>query len=136
MVYCIADVIALYIRNIYNSTEGTYIIIFLCQEEVKSSYENQSDNRRAALLPSIVQEIVIRRVYWRHLLKTLKQDSLLYFSCETRLNILKQILVCLYGTSGSIWNRYSNVWVFEEINKLSRLTLLKTKDIVQRAALN
>ena len=38
-----------------------------------------------------------------------------------------------YGTSGSIWNRYSNVQVFEEINKLSREILLKTKDIVQRA---
>ena len=33
--------------------------------------------------------------------------------------------------SGSIWNRYSNVRVFEEINKLSRQILLKTKDIVQ-----
>ena len=51
--------------------------------------------------------------------------------CETRLETLKQILVCLYGTSGSIWNRYSNVHVFEEINKLSRQILLKTKDIVQ-----
>lgn len=44
-----------------------------------------------------------------------------------------QILVCLYGTSGSIWNRYSNVHVFEEINRLARQILLKTKDIVQRA---
>jgi DNA polymerase elongation subunit (family B) len=41
--------------------------------------------------------------------------------------------VCLYGTSGSIWNRYSNVKVFEEINKLARQILLKTKDIVQNA---
>jgi DNA polymerase elongation subunit (family B) len=49
------------------------------------------------------------------------------------MDILKQILVCLYGTSGSIWNRHSNVQVFEQINKLSREILLKTKDIVQQA---
>ena len=43
------------------------------------------------------------------------------------------LLVCLYGTSGSIWNKYSNVRVFEEINKHARQILLKTKDIVQSA---
>jgi DNA polymerase elongation subunit (family B) len=45
---------------------------------------------------------------------------------------LKSILVCLYGTAGSFWNRFGNVLVFEEINKLSRDVLLKTKDIVQK----
>jgi DNA polymerase elongation subunit (family B) len=47
--------------------------------------------------------------------------------------VLKRILVCLYGTSGSIWNRYSSVKVFEEINKLARQILLQTKDFVQKA---
>src|SRR5262249_35754359 len=40
-------------------------------------------------------------------------------------------LVSLYGTSGSFWNRFANVFVFEEINRLSREVLIKTKDIVQ-----
>ena len=103
------------------------------------SYENQSrdhmnsQSKHVALLPSIVEELVSRRIYLKQFLKTQQPDSLLYFICETRLDILKQILVCLYGTSGSIWNRYSNVQVFEEINKLSRQILLKTKDIVQSA---
>ena len=35
-----------------------------------------------------------------------------------------------YAT-GSIWNRYGNVLAFEEINRLSREVLIKTKDIVQ-----
>jgi hypothetical protein len=39
------------------------------------------------------------------------------------LDSLKNILVCLYGTTGSIWNRYGNVRVFEEINRLSREVL-------------
>jgi DNA polymerase elongation subunit (family B) len=85
------------------------------------------------LLPSIVQELVSRRVCLKQLLKTQQPDSIPYSYCESRLNILKQILVCLYGTSGSIRNRYSNVRVFEEINSLSRQILLKTKDIVQTA---
>jgi len=44
---------------------------------------------------------------------------------------IKNILVCLYGTTGSFWNRYSNVLSLEEINKISREVLIKTKDIVQ-----
>jgi DNA polymerase elongation subunit (family B) len=40
--------------------------------------------------------------------------------------------VCLYGTTGSIWNRYGNVRVFEEINRLSREILIETKDVVQK----
>ena len=39
--------------------------------------------------------------------------------------------MCLYGTTGSIWNRFGNVQVFEEINRLSREVLIKTKDVVQ-----
>ena len=98
------------------------------------SNDNSAENKHApAILPSIVEELVARRVYLKQLLKTQQPDSILYSYCETQLDILKQILVCLYGTSGSIWNRYSNVRVFEEINKLSRQILLKTKDIVQRA---
>src|SRR5918996_954612 len=101
------------------------------------SYENFStDSRideRSAILPSIVQELVTKRVHLKQFLKTQQPDSFLYSCCEARLDILKQILVCLYGTSGSIWNRYSNVKVFEEINKLARQILLQTKDIVQKA---
>ena len=72
-------------------------------------------------------------MYLKKLLKTLQPDSLSYSNCEANLDILKQILVCLYGTSGSIWNRYSNVRVFEQINNLSRQILLKTIDFVQSA---
>ena len=96
------------------------------------SYENESNNS-TTLLPSIVRELVERRVYLKQSLKTQQTDSNLYSSCEVRLDVLKQILVCLYGTSGSIWNRYSNVHVFEAINRRARQILLKTKDIVQEA---
>jgi len=39
--------------------------------------------------------------------------------------------VSLYGTTGSFWNRLANVNTFEEINRLSREILIKSKDIVQ-----
>jgi DNA polymerase elongation subunit (family B) len=65
------------------------------------------------------------------MLKELPRDSLEYVWCEQRVNSLKNILVCLYGSTGSLWNRYGNVLAFEEINKLSREILIKTKDIVQ-----
>src|SRR5215831_8719716 len=97
-------------------------------------YNEFRRDERIAILPSIVQELVAKRVYLKQLLRTQQSDNpLLYSNCEARLGILKQILVCIYGTSGSIWNRYSNVKVFEEINKLARQILLQTKDIVQRA---
>jgi DNA polymerase elongation subunit (family B) len=102
----------------------------LSSENVKS---NSIVDNQTALLPSIVQELVERRVNLRQFLKTQQPDSLPYANCEACIDVLKQILVCLYGTSGSIWNRYSNVQVFEKINKLSRQILLKTKDIVQNA---
>ena len=105
------------------------------------SYEtltNNHDTHRSStgnqmgLLPEIMNEIVTRRIHLKKQLKEkLEPNSLSHNYCDRRLEILKQILVCLYGTSGSIWNRYSNVHVFEEINKLSRQILLKTKDIVQ-----
>lgn len=63
--------------------------------------------------------------------KGLSEESQEYFWNQQRLDSLKNILVCLYGTTGSIWNRFGNVRVFEEINRLSREVLIKTKDVVQ-----
>lgn len=105
------------------------------QEWQQQQQQNRSGNEtQMLLLPAIMNEIVSRRIYLKKQLeKELKiKNSFLYDCCQIRLEILKQILVCLYGTSGSVWNRYSNVQVFEEINKYSRQILLKTKDVVQQ----
>jgi DNA polymerase elongation subunit (family B) len=93
-----------------------------------------SNDDQMAILPSIMKDIVTRRMYLKQLFKNeVESDSLFCTYCRTRLEILKKILVCLYGTSGSIWNGFSNVSVFEEINRLSRQILLKTKDFVQNS---
>src|SRR5919199_581862 len=89
------------------------------------------NQKKKRLLPSIVERFLIRRIHFKKLLKELQKDSIEYAWCEQRVNSLKNILVCLYGSTGSIWNRYGNVLAFEEINRISRDVLIKTKDIVQ-----
>ena len=84
------------------------------------------------LLPTIVKRFLKRRVYFKKLLRELPKDSQELEWCDQRVNSLKNILVCLYGSTGSLWNRLGNVLAFEEINRLSREVLIKTKDIVQR----
>ncbi len=86
-----------------------------------------------ALLPRVVEKVLKRRTYFKELLKQIPKENIEQsFSCEQRIEALKKILVCLYGTTGSIWNRFGNVFAFEEINRLAREVLLKTKDIIQR----
>jgi DNA polymerase elongation subunit (family B) len=92
----------------------------------------QSNDNKKGLLPTVVEKFLKRRLYFKKLLKELPKESTESFWCEQRVNSLKNILVCLYGTTGSLWNRYGNVLAFEEINKISREILIKTKDIVQQ----
>lgn len=94
------------------------------------SYE-RNGNLGLRLLPQIVKSLVERRVYFKQLLKKLPADSSEVIQCQRRNDICKQILVSLYGTTGSFWNKYGNIIAFEEINKKSREILLKTKDIIQ-----
>jgi DNA polymerase I len=122
----------------------------LSYETVTSSLPSQrksavasNGEKEKALLPKVVEKVLKRRTYFKELLKRrtyfkelLKQiprgnieES---FWCEQRIEALKKILVCLYGTTGSIWNRFGNVFAFEKINRLAREVLLKTKDIIQQ----
>jgi DNA polymerase elongation subunit (family B) len=97
------------------------------------SYETVGGGEaKKGLLPAVVERFLKRRIYFKKLLKELPKDSLEYLCCEQRVNSLKNILVCLYGSTGSLWNRFGNVLAFEEINRLSREVLIKTKDIVQQ----
>ena len=80
----------------------------------------QSNDIKKGLLPTAVEKFLKRRLYFKRLLRELPKESIESLWCEQRVNSLKNILVCLYGTTGSIWNRYGNVLVFEEINKISR----------------
>jgi DNA polymerase elongation subunit (family B) len=95
------------------------------------SYETVDWEAEKGLLPTVVERFLKRRLYFKKVLKELPPDSQEYEWCDQRVNSLKNILVCLYGSTGSLWNRFGNVLAFEEINRLSREVLIKTKDIVQ-----
>jgi DNA polymerase elongation subunit (family B) len=98
----------------------------------KVGQDNKFNNKKG-LLPTLVEKYLERRLHYEHLSKELSEESKEYLWCQQRIDSLKNILVCLYGTTGSLWNRYGNVLVFEEINRLSREILIKTKDIVQKS---
>jgi DNA polymerase elongation subunit (family B) len=68
---------------------------------------------------------------FKDLQKSFPVNSREWLCCEQRIVALKNILVALYGTTGSFWNRLANVDAFEDINRLSREILIKSKDIVQ-----
>ena len=96
------------------------------------SYETSQQNKsQLDILPHMVKQLLEQRTYFKELMKQLPQDSTEAKCCEQRADTLKKILVCLYGTTGSYWNKYGNVLAFEEINRKSREILLKTKEIVQ-----
>ena len=101
------------------------------------SYETVGEDKQLnsaplGILPQIVKQLVSKRIHLKQSLKQLPCDSQEASHCEQRADTIKKILVCLYGTTGSYWNKYGNVSAFEAINKKSREILLKTKDIVQK----
>jgi DNA polymerase elongation subunit (family B) len=96
------------------------------------SYETcTSTGDGGGLLPTVLESVLKRRIFFKNLQKSFAMNSREWRWCEQRIVVLKNILVSLYGTTGSFWNRFANVATFEEINRLSREILLKTKDIVQ-----
>jgi DNA polymerase elongation subunit (family B) len=98
------------------------------------SYETGKEttiHKEKGLLPIIIEKVLDRRMLFKNLQKKFVTNTNEWHLCEQRIGALKSILVCLYGTTGSFWNRLANVMAFEEINRLSREVLIKTKDIVQ-----
>ena len=98
------------------------------------SYETEKETiiqNEKGLLPTIIEKVLDRRMLFKNLEKKFAINTTEWYLCEQRIAALKSILVCLYNTTGSLWNRFANVVVFEKINRLSREVLIKTKDIVQ-----
>jgi DNA polymerase elongation subunit (family B) len=91
----------------------------------------QNGKNQPGLLPTVLESVLKRRIFFKNLQKTFVINTTEWVRCEQRIVVLKDILVSLYGTTGSFWNRFANVVAFEEINRLSREVLIKTKDIVQ-----
>jgi DNA polymerase elongation subunit (family B) len=104
----------------------------LSYETVIPEKETRRGGANKGLLPTVVEKFLHRRLYFEAISNELQPESKEYLWCQQRIDSLKNILVCLYGTAASIWNRYGNVRVFEEINRLSKEVLIRTKDMVQK----
>jgi DNA polymerase I len=100
------------------------------------SYETVTSGHEKGLLPLVLETVLKRRIFFKNLQKSFQVNSNEWIWSEQRINTLKSILVSLYGTSSSFWNRFANVETLEEINRLSRDILIKTKDIVQAHGFN
>jgi DNA polymerase elongation subunit (family B) len=106
----------------------------LSYETITSTKDDRiilNTNDKAVLLPTVLERVLKGRIFFKNLQKTLPINTDDWLWCEQRIVALKDILVSLYGTTGSFWNRFANVTAFEEINRLSREILIKAKDIVQ-----
>ena len=119
----------------YENEYANLILKLNLSYETASSAEDGTimTNRKdkPGLLPTVLERILKRRIFFKNLQKTFVVNTDEWLWCEQRILALKNILVCLYGTTGSFWNRFANVTAFDEINRLSREVLIKTKDIVQ-----
>ena len=67
------------------------------------------------ILPAITKKAPSRRLHFKGLRKNLAIESDDWRWAEQRQIALKFILVCIYGTLGSCWNRFENVITFEGI---------------------
>jgi DNA polymerase elongation subunit (family B) len=103
----------------------------LSPETIRGSSKQDVNRKDRGLLPTVLESILKRRIYFKNLQKSFSVSTSEWVWCQQRIDTLKSILVSLYGTTGSFWNRFANVLVFEEINRLARYVLTRTKDIVQ-----
>jgi DNA polymerase elongation subunit (family B) len=95
------------------------------------SYELNDNPSELRILPTIVEQLIHRRGYFKKLATEFPDYALGANLCKERADTIKGILVSLYGTTGSFWNKYGSIQAFEQISRIAREILLKTKDIVQ-----
>jgi DNA polymerase elongation subunit (family B) len=92
----------------------------LSYETINFNEKIRDGEGNKGLLPAVVEKFLNRRLCLETLARGWLEGTREHIWCQQRIDTLKSILVCLYGTTGSIWNRYGNVRVFEEINRLKR----------------
>ena len=64
---------------------------------------------KPGLLPTVLESVLKRRIFFKNLQKSFAINTNEWLWCEQRIVALKDILVSLYGTTGSFWNRFANV---------------------------
>jgi DNA polymerase-2 len=81
-------------------------------------------------MPEVISEWIKRRLEFKNLAK-LEKDQNRKALYKARSDSLKILLVSEYGISGCSLNRFGNHFAFEEINRVSRKTLIKAKETAE-----
>lgn len=93
--------------------------------------EKGIDEFKPGFMGGFMSEFLDRRIRLKHLRDTFPRDSDEYRWCQQRQSALKLMLVVVYGYSGCYSNRFANVRVFQEINRLSRQTMVQALRLAQ-----
>ena len=101
-------------------------------EIVSFESKDRASDSQMGLLGALTKDVLERRLYFKHLKKSLPTDGLEWVWCDQRQRALKEILVCIYGYSGCFANRFGNVTVYQEINKIAREELVKSMKIATK----
>jgi DNA polymerase elongation subunit (family B) len=86
---------------------------------------------KPGFLCGFTKRFLERRLHFKHLRERYTEGSREWRWCEQRQLALKIALVCIYGYSGCPVNRFGNVRVFQEINRIARETLVESMSIAR-----
>ena len=93
--------------------------------------ENGIDTSRKGFMGSFMDEFLTRRITLKHTRDKLDPDTQDWLWCQQRQAALKLMLVVVYGYCGCYSNRFANVRVFQEINRLARQTMVQALRVAQ-----
>jgi hypothetical protein len=100
------------------------------------SYETVSaggvDSTRKGLLAEITERFVQRRQELKQKRNELNEGSDAWKECDQREQVLKKLLVSLFGYSGSDLNRFGNVFAYREVNRIGRETVVAAMNVALR----
>ncbi|MEM2094851.1 MAG: DNA polymerase domain-containing protein, partial [Candidatus Bathyarchaeia archaeon] len=109
-------------------------------ERFNVSYETVTpeavDNSFKGFLGQLTKRFLDRRLYFKHMRKEYPRESMERLWCEQRQTALKGILVCIYGFSACFANRFGNIAVYQEINRIARQVLLRSINVALEDGFN
>jgi DNA polymerase elongation subunit (family B) len=96
------------------------------------SYETVRGHTGESFVVGFTREALDRRLYFKHMRRTLEEGSREWAWCDGRQEALKAVLFCTYGYSGCWANRFGNFDTFMEINRVARETLVESMNVARR----
>jgi len=79
------------------------------------------------------RDALSRRLYFKHLRRSLPRGSREWVWCEERQLALKEMLVVIYGYSGCFANRFGSLAAYMEINRAARDSLVESMNVARGA---